>query len=221
MTRLAYDGCVDARTDEVRRVLDRYLVEVVEAYDLCPWAASARRSGELAIDVLFGTPDAAAFAACARVLLARPETRVAMIVAPELVATQGDLRTLKDAVTTLVPGVGVADFHPTAPLDLATPARAVPFCRRAPDPLLQLVPLSVLDAIRGGGPHAQDRARQLAMLGGYITAPRAEVADRIAAANHASLTTHGPAIAATLAAIAVDRAAAYARVGISPTFRSP
>ena len=213
MTRLAYDGCVDARTAEVRRVLERYLVEVVEAYDLCPWAATARRGGELAIDVLFGTPDAATVATAAAALLARPETRVAMVVLPELAAPPPVLRALREEVATRVSTAGVAEFHPDHTLDLATPPRAVPFCRRSPDPLLQLVPLAVLDAIRGA-PQGIDRTRQLAMLGGYATAPRAEVSDRIAITNHATLAAHAAAITATLAAIAADRAEAYARVGI-------
>ncbi len=218
MTRVAYDGCVDVRADEVRRVLERYLVEIVEAYNLCPWAASARRGGELAVDVLFGAPDAAAFAASARVLLARPETRVVMIVAPELDVTSQQLRALRDAVTAMVATVGIADFHPAAALDLATPARAVPFCRRSPDPLLQLVPLTILDAIRGGAAGI-DRAKQLAMLGGYSTAPRAEVTEHIATANHATLLASSAAISATLDAIAADRAEAYARVGITAACR--
>ena len=46
MTRRRYDGCV-TRAAEVRRILERYLVEVVERHALCPWARSARERGEL------------------------------------------------------------------------------------------------------------------------------------------------------------------------------
>src|SRR5262245_7666814 len=121
---------------EVRRILDRYLVEVVERYELCPWARVAREGGELAVAILWGAPALAAWVAAAEELLAQPATRVAMVVAPELAIAPGELRALRDAVATRVPSAGVADFHPEAALDLATPARLVPFLRRAPDPLL-------------------------------------------------------------------------------------
>src|ERR1051325_11752428 len=59
MTRGEYDGCV-TRAAEVERILERYLVEVVERHELCPWARTARERGELAIGVLWGggTPQA-------------------------------------------------------------------------------------------------------------------------------------------------------------------
>jgi hypothetical protein len=216
MTRLSYDGCVDARTDEVKRVLDRYFIEVVEAYNLCPWAAAARKNGEVGVEVLFGAPDASECVEAARTALARPGVRVAMIVIPELGPTSADLRRIRDAITKRVDGVGVADFHPNAKLDLESAGRAVPFCRRSPDPLLQAVPLKILDAIRAAGtPPPQDRAKQLAMLGGYVASPRADLADKIAEDNLETLLEHHAAVQATLDDIAADRAAAYQRVGIS------
>lgn len=199
---------------EVRRILDRYLVEVVEAHALCPWARAARQAGEVAIAVLWGAPAPADWLAAARALLAAPATRVAMVVAPELAATLASLRATRDALAAALPTAGIAEFHPAAALDLATPARLVPFLRRAPDPLLQLVPLALLDSVRAAPPVA-DRAQQARLLGGAAApAPRDVVAD-LARANHATATAHAAAIEATLAAIAADRAAAYARVGIS------
>jgi hypothetical protein len=53
------------------------------------------------------------------------------------------------------------------------------------------------------------------MLGGRAAPPRSDVASKIAAANHATVTRAHAAIEATLADIARDRAASYARVGIS------
>jgi hypothetical protein len=205
---------MDARTAEVRRLLDRYLVEVVEAYGLCPWAKPARLAGEIAVDVVFGAPDAAAFAAAATALLARPETRVAMVVAPELVADAGALSAIRDRVAALIPTAGVADFHPHVQLDLASPARLVPFLRRSPDPMLQLVPLAILDNVREAPPIA-DRAMQAQILGGAAPAPRAGAADRIAADNHATVTAQAEAMALRLADIAADRTRSYARVGIT------
>jgi hypothetical protein len=205
---------MDARTAEVRRLLDRYLVEVVEAYGLCPWARSARLAGEIAVDVVFGAPDADAFAAAATALMAREETRVAMVVAPELAVDPAGLRAIRDRVAALIPSAGVADFHPHVPLDLASPARLVPFLRRSPDPMLQLVPLAILDNVRAAPPVA-DRAMQAQILGGAAPAPRPDAAARIAVDNHATVSAQADAIALCLADIAADRARSYARVGIT------
>jgi hypothetical protein len=202
------------RSAEVRRILERYLVEVVERHALCPWARHARERAEIAIGVLWGAPAIDAWVAEAERLLAAPATQVAMVVAPELAIARAELAALRDAVAARIPAAGVAEFAPDAALDLATPARLVPFLRRAPDPLLQLVPLPLLDAVRGDPP-AVGRARQAAMLGGHAAPPRGEIAERIALANHATLAHSHAAIGATLADIAADRAAAYARVGIA------
>lgn len=202
---------MDVKTAEVRRVLERYLVEVVEAYELCPWARSARLGEELAVDVLWGAPPIDAWVAAAAALLARPGTRVAMVVAPEW---PGSMRALRDAVSTRLPDAGTADFHPDAALDLATPARLVPYLRRSPDPMLQLVPLALLDRVRSR-PQAADLVEQVRMLGGILTDPQDDIADRIAEANHARVARDPAELAARLAAIADDRARSYARVGIN------
>jgi hypothetical protein len=100
----------------------------------------------------------------------------------------------------------------------------VPFLRRSPDPMLQLVPLALIDdarATRAAAPAG--RAQQAQMLGGHAALtrePHRELADDIAAANHATVAAAHAAIAAALDDIAADRRAAYARVGISSARRS-
>lgn len=199
---------------EVLRILERYLVEVVERHELCPWARTTREHRELAVGVLWGTPSLAQWVAEAERLLAAPGTRIAMVIAPELAASRDELAAVRDRVAAQLPSAGVAEFHPAATLDLSTPARLVPFVRRSPDPLLQLVPLAVIDAVRAAPP-AAGRAQQASMLGGHAAPPRRELAERIAAANHATVAAHHAAIIAALDAIADDRRAAYARVGIT------
>ena len=208
------------RSAEVRRILDRYLVEVVEAYDLCPWARAARLAGEVTVEIVWGAPAIDHWITAARAALARPATRVAMIVAPELAIDREGLRAIRDAVAAGIPTAGVAHFHPDAPLDLASPARLVPFVRRSPDPLLQLVPLALLASVRGAPP-AVARTEQAQILGGFGATPREDAAERIAAANHATVLRTHAAIAATLDAIAADRRAAYARAGITACSASP
>src|SRR4029079_18358084 len=99
---------------EVMRVLERYLVEVVERYELCPWARTARVQGELAVGVLWGEPALDAWIAEGSRLLAAPEVRVAMVVAPELAIRRAELSALRDAVAARMPSAGVAEFHPAA-----------------------------------------------------------------------------------------------------------
>lgn len=201
------------RSAEVLRILDRYLVEVVERYDLCPWARSARLGSELGVAIVWGTPSLEDWVAAAEELLARPAVRVAMVVAPELAVEPSELRAVRNQVVTRIPLAGIADFHPEATLDLTTPARLVPFLRRAPDPLLQLVPLALLNTVRSSQP-VPDLARQAQLLGGLAPPARADIAERIAAANHATATQHVGAITAAIDAIAADRATAYVRAGI-------
>jgi hypothetical protein len=205
---------VDARAAEVRRVLERYLVEVVEKYELCPWAKPARLGDEVAIEVLWGIPTVEAWSEAARGLLGRSETRVAMVVAPEIEATPSELRIIRNRVASRITTAGIADFHPDATADVGSPARLVPFLRRSPDPLLQLVPLSLLDSVRAAPP-AADLAAQAEMLSGQAPPPRGDVADRIAAENHERVTRVMGDFEAVLAAIAEDRRRSYLRVGIT------
>lgn len=202
------------RAAAVHRILDRYLIEVVERFDLCPWARSARINGEVAVGIVWGSaPPLASWIEMARELLARPTTRVAMVVAPELSIEWGELHDLRNEVAAAIAIAGVAEFHPVARLDLATPARLVPFLRRSPDPLLQLVPLALLQSVRGDSP-AVDRAQQVQLLNGTAEGPKPDFADQIASANHATVTEHQAAITSVLDAIAADRAATYAAAGI-------
>lgn len=205
---------LSARRAEVIRVFERYLTEVVEHYDFCPWARISREGGELAVDVLWETPTIDAWVTACHTLLARPDTRVAMVIAPQLVVTPSELHGLRAEVAAFVPTAGVADFHPEATLDLTTPARLVPYIRRSPDPLLQLVPFALLDQVRTT-PSTALRAEQAQILGGRAAPPRPDAATRIAAANHARASATPEELARRLASIAADRAESYARVGIT------
>lgn len=190
------------------------MVEIVEAYGLCPWAKPARIGGEVAVEVLWGRPTVEMWVTAAEALLARTETRVAMVVAPELAATPRELRSVRDEVGARISWAGVAHFHPDAPLDAATAPRIVPYLRRSPDPLLQLVPLSLLDAVRGAATEIT-RADQLKMLGNKAPVHRGDVADQIAIDNHERVVAAADEVAAVLADIAADRRRAYAAAGIT------
>ena len=64
-------------------------------------------------------------------------------------------------------------------------------------------------------PHPDELCRALLQAGFSEAPPRDDVATQIAATNHATVVAHHVAIANTLAAIAADRDAAYARAGIT------
>lgn len=196
---------------EVRRILQRYVVEVVERYQLCPWARSARDNGEVGIEVVFGTPTPEEWLAAVDRAFGSPRIRVAMIVAPELVVDHGGFRVVRDRVAAKRRDYGIAEFHPRAALDLATPARLVRYLRRSPDPLLQLVPLSLLATMRASA--LPDRARQAQILLGLAQPPR-DIVAQLAEINHATVSVQHAAIEATLDDIARDREVSYTRVGI-------
>ncbi|MEO6776368.1 MAG: hypothetical protein ABI467_25725 [Kofleriaceae bacterium] len=205
---------MDPRVAEARRLLDRYLVEIVETYDLCPWAKTSRTGGELAVEFLWGTPSVEAWAEAAIRAFADPDIRIAMVVAPELAITRHELHRVRDAVAKRTGTLGIAEFHPEAEYDGLSPARLVPFLRRSPDPMLQCVPLALLDQLRGP-PLTVERSEQIALLvkAGGVDAVRPPLTDRIAAQNHARIDERE--VEAKLAAIAADRAESYPRVGIS------
>jgi hypothetical protein len=178
---------------------DRYLREVVEAIPLCPFARRCRAEGKLHRRVLLPEDDAAA---ALRELEAAPaaEVEVALFLFP--LAERGSLeaaRAFESFTACLRERTAVfycVAFHPDLPKDLRDAARAVPFFRRSPDPTVQLVRRSILDAVRGT---ADDRyldpatveklaAADLAQL----PAPQASLSARIGEANLAAALREAP-----------------------------
>jgi hypothetical protein len=192
---------------EVRRILQRYIVEVVERFDLCPWAASARLNDEVSIEVVGGEPTVEQWVAAIDRAFAKPTARVAMIVAPDLVIEPRAFHDVRERVVTQRKAYGIAEFHPNVALDLTTPARLVPFLRRSPDPLLQCVPLSLLGNVRSTKQVA-DLFDQAQILRGIIP-PVKDVGADIEATNHATVSAQHAEIVAVLDDIARDRASAY------------
>lgn len=208
---------MDEREREVLRLLDRYLVEVIEAYNFCPWARMARLKGEISREIVWGQPGVPELRAAAERALARPNAKVIMVVAPELGGGLPALRDLRGILSNQMTEVGIAEFHPEAPLDLESPARLVRFLRRAPDPMLQVVPIAILDSLRTGDRRVIDREELAAVLAGAPLEIEVDIADRIADTNHATVRAGDVAarVEATYAAIAADRAETYARLGIT------
>jgi hypothetical protein len=119
---------------------------VVVRFGVCPFAAPALTGGAVARRVLDGLDEAPAAIAA----LAPDEAiEVALLIFPRETADAATFDRACAPLRTLHPAFVAAVFHPDTPYDAATPAQAVGFFRRAPDPTLQLVRASVLARVRG------------------------------------------------------------------------
>ncbi len=144
---------------ETLRLNRRYLVEVVERFVLCPWAASSRRDGQVA-ECVFQQESPDDFdPSLARITLlaTRAEIEVALFIYPRLALARLDFEHFARRLRALdhdrhevgrVP-FAMAAFHPDAPPRLDDPERLIPFLRRSPYPTLQLVKSSALERVRG------------------------------------------------------------------------
>ena len=187
---------------ETRRLNERYVIEIVERFGLCPWADRARREGRVATLVVDQTdpnlfdPTLAAMHA----LAPRTACDVALLIYPEIGLNRLDFEHFARQLRALdaarhAPGqipFALAAFHPDAAPVLANPDRLVPFLRRTPDPTLQLVRESTLSRLRGDvhgtsffGPavFARNATSQ--------PAPEPDVRERIARANFDTVSRVG------------------------------
>jgi len=139
------------------RLTERYVAEVVLAFDLCPWAASALQGNRVQISVItdfFGPGELERVARkCDRTLeLTRADIELVLLVMPRLSASRLEMDQLLArfrAEMTKREGVAsfaLAAFHPEATADTASGERFIPFLRRSPDPLVQAVRFSALQA---------------------------------------------------------------------------
>lgn len=138
---------------------ERYAVEVVERFNFCPWARSARESGDVTLRVVFSV-DRDDFDESLSSLFdlheQAPATDIALFIYPLLDLDRlgfedyaRRLRTRAETGQKNLDAFAMAAFHPTAGADLTHPDRLVPFVRRSPDPTLQLVRKSALSSIKG------------------------------------------------------------------------
>lgn len=208
---------------EVLRVHLRYALEVVEALGFCPWAAAARTAGRVQTRVVFGhEPDLAQTLHEVEILEYDESADIGLIVFPELVLDrvafqhfgarvreQNEQRNGRGRAR-----FAIADFHPDAAPDLASAERLVAFIRRSPDPTLQLLRRSTLDAVRRGeqpGTRFVDPAQLAEADLGRLREP---IHERLARANLLTVQRLGvERVAAVLDDIQRDRDRSYARLG--------
>lgn len=196
----------------------RFLVEIVERFDFCPFARGARKSNAIARRVLLDASVEEAIAAT-EALAGQPTVEIGLLIFPRLAIGPEPfdrfVQRVRDADQTRA--FAMAAFHPDAPYSTENPARLVMLLRRTPDPTIQLVRFSVLQAVKGKDPPSgkvlmQWNAKTLADLMSRREAQPRPLSERIADANFATVAREGAArIEALLAEIRADRDASYAR----------
>ena len=213
----------DPRRAAVLELLGEYL-GLVEELDLCPWARPARRAGELRveIDLLDEHPGAGMaelvtrLAAAASRWAADPSMRVGLLLVPDLPLSPSGWRQIRDALAARAPAFVMADFHPEAEYRGETPARLVGLLRRAPDPLLQLVPHAEMKAL-SRAPHIPTQAELALLLADpfALPPPPPDPRERVAQQNFATAHALGvEVLAARYEDLQRRRRARYAAVGI-------
>lgn len=195
---------------EALRVYERYVVEVVEALSLCPWARRARLDGKVrALVIVEKVLQPEDILPYIDTISADSKLDIGLLLLPRLelearpfhrfVAKVGELHGQRHQ-----PGRAVfhmADFHPRAEPDMVSPARLVSFIRRTPDPTIQVVRRTALAAVRGTtdeGTVGNSEAILAFLVGamGLAEDPIREVDprplhERVAAVNHTTIARFG------------------------------
>ena len=208
--RLAVEAC---------RLHERYTVEVIERWNLCPWAWKARQEGEVARRALLqrDADPRPTLDLLAELEGATPRVVVMIAIYPRLAldprafdAFVSSVKALDQARHGGRPVYVSASFHPDYALDDRSPSALVPWLRRSPDPSLQLVHFATIEEARGRtgkilfdySPEAWEEIRR--------RIERGTVPERVAADNHATVANDREEMERAVADIAADRARSYA-----------
>ena len=168
---------------EALRLCDRYVREVVLAFDLCPWAEGVLRAGGLARRVLPGrqpTPveclpiidewsrgaPAASGDGSAAGGAGRAAIDIGFIIFPLRAGSPGSFDSFAEAVRRAdrarrareqPPPFVIAAFHPEGAPRFDGPHQLVSVVRRTPDPLLQLVRADLLERVKTAAPGVSEQ----------------------------------------------------------------
>jgi hypothetical protein len=162
MKNAAMEQLEERWQQEADRLHRRYVVEVVEACGLCPWAEGARLQGRTRATVLLHGEDAALDPAIAQLdqwaaeqrvdigFLIFPRVKLGRVAFDEFVARLRSVEAQRRPPGE--PAFVLAAFHPDADADVDDADRLVPFLRRSPDPCVQALRMSTLKRVRSGTP---------------------------------------------------------------------
>lgn len=208
---------------EVLRINARYLDEVVERFDLCPWAKSVRNTARLYRAVYLGAANEpelqAEVSKDIELFAADGEAEIGLLIFPNQAdgasAFRAFVGTLEKAHAEAHPRhdipLAMASFHPDAEADLSSPARLVSFIRRSPDPTIQLVRRDAMAKVRegpgGGSVFAESLDAFMPLMGQKA---KLSVSDSIAKNNLETVVGVGVgALEAIFQDIAEDRKRSY------------
>jgi uncharacterized protein len=162
-TAAATAGIDAALSTEALRANARYVEEVVIGWDLCPWAARAWRDGQVMQRVFVEAgPDVGPVLTFIDELCAAPALAIGLAIFPGTPLPDAAFGSFAERVRRAdrarrPPGERapflLAAFHPDSGrgADLEDAARLVSFIRRTPDPTLQLVRASLVEALSRDG----------------------------------------------------------------------
>jgi hypothetical protein len=199
--------------DETLRLNDRYLLEVVENFGLCPWARATRSEQRLARHVSLQPGDSVSGAVNQLARWAeRLDVEIGLLIFPRLTLGSSDFqRFTSNVIEADARRWGIASspfalaaFHPRARLRLDRADRLIPYLRKSPDPTIQVVRITALERVRGQettGTHYVDPARMHELA---WCEPEPALRERIAARNLRTVQQREAELRATLAAIHRD-----------------
>jgi hypothetical protein len=207
---------------EAERLHGRYLIEVVEACGLCPWAERARRDGRTRLGVVIQVDERAVESSIDVVgrWAADERVEIGFLIFPRLplgrIEFDGFVARVRvaDAQRHALGETpfALAAFHPEGEPDLEDPERLIPFLRRTPDPCIQLVRMTTLKRVRKHGTREGTQFVDLESLDTALSqsAPP-PLRERIARANLDTVRRMGlEQLSARIDAIHHDRARTYA-----------
>lgn len=176
---------------ETKRLVLRYVSEIVLPLKLCPWAAPALAQGQVDIRVLtqpwHESTDLEHVARAVRDCLATTPSHIdlVLIAFPRFSTTRlGMDELLREFRKTDDRSFALAAFHPDAPADTQTAQRFIPYLRRSPDPLLQAVRQCRLDTINAEEHTGTRFVDPEALLGHLLKEPqKTSLRERLAKEN--------------------------------------
>lgn len=148
-----------ALSEEAIRLFRRYQVEIVEAFELCPWASVAREQGRVRERVVTAPALSVEPALEAVAALARDESvEIGIVLFPRIEVGRPEFERFvaqvreRDTERNLPEPspFAMAEFHPEAAAVLTPAGAFTSFVRRTPDPTIQLVRQSALARVRRG-----------------------------------------------------------------------
>jgi hypothetical protein len=200
---------------EVLRIHERFLVEVIEKLQLCPWAEGTRQSGALKRAVILDQDP------LEEILAWDENVLVGILIFPRFSggpeAFDEHLKQLRksEQLRRKSPFV-TALFHPRLSFSAETPEQLVPLFRRSPDPSVQFIRHAALESVRSAGPSGKFLFDWSAKAFAELERREKElpVSDRIARDNAVTVEREG--VAALLAIyqdLLADRNRSYSKFG--------